>query len=157
MGITVRDLAGIDRAITGIKVRDGSLLRTILRVKVVDADGTTLRTVATFSPPMTASASPSSVEAYAFSASPATINGGPVTVTPSGGTAPYAYSWSVLSYDAPSPPTFSNATSAATLIVQAGVPDGEAYSATVSCTVTDAFGQTAAASVSALFANNSFN
>lgn len=155
MGITVRDAGGVNRTITGIKVLDGTLLRTIFRVKVVDTDGTTIRTVATFSPPMTASASPSSISGSATSLLPTTVTTNATTVTPSGGTGPYTYAWSVAAYDAAVAPTFSTPTSATTAVSQSGVEDGGLYGATVICTVTDAFGQTAIATVTALFSNNS--
>lgn len=153
MAITVRDALGVTRSITGMKVLDGTLLRSVFRVKVVDTDGTTIRTVATFSPPMTAAASPVSVSGTADSASPVPVTTNAVTVTPSGGTGPYTYAHSVLSYLGGGTLSFSNAASATTTVTLTSVPPGDSEIATLRCTVTDAFGQTATADYDATFTN----
>jgi hypothetical protein len=155
MGIIARDAGGVNRTITSMKVLDGTLLRTVFRVKV--QDGATLRTVATFSPAMTASASPISVTGEGSNPLPITITTNATTVTPAGGTSPYTYAWTVVSYDAGAVPVVNSPTSASTTFRQSMVGPSDFYSAVFRCTVTDGFGQTATADVDATFTNSDFS
>lgn len=154
MGITALDAGGVSRTITTMKVLDGSTLRTIFRAKVMDADGTTLRTVATFSPAMTASAFPIAIDGTAASSSSVPVTTNAVTITPSGGTAPYTYAHSVLAYAGGGAIGFSNISSANTTVTLVNVAPSDSEIATLRCTVTDAFGQTATADYDATFTNS---
>lgn len=129
--------------------------------------GGTWRTVANFSPATPAppgggtsggggggslalSVSPTSLTVFGRFSS---LTSGSITVTPSGGLAPYTYAWSILGADAPSSltaPTF------ATTAINCIVPSEEvAYATTIQCVVTDSLGVTATSeSVTATFMQN---
>lgn len=76
-----------------------------------------------------------------------TVTTEPATATPSGGLAPYTYSWSRISgtYGTPNNPA------SATTTFYARIPPGTIQTATFRCTVTDSLGSTATADVSATF------
>ncbi len=150
MTITIIDAGSVSRTVAAMKVLDGSTLRTIFRAKVMDADGTTLRTVATFSPAMTASTSPSFID---VSAPSSTMTTPPCTVTPVGGTAPYTYSCVVTFFDGFASPVVNSPTSATTTFTQSSVVSGDVAQTTFTWTVTDAFGLTTTATVNANFSN----
>ena len=85
---------------------------------------------------MTASASPTSLYKSTLTSSATTGN---TTVTPSGGTSPYTYSWALLSGDSM---TINSPTSATTSFTNGGLGVGDSYSGTFRCTVTDSTGGT---------------
>lgn len=70
-----------------------------------------------------------------------------VTITPSGGLAPYAYAWSIIGYD-PGPTYALTAPSFATTSASASIPSSQVtYTATLQCVATDSLGVTATSDV----------
>ena len=76
------------------QVRIGNAWRTVTRAQAYI--GGAWRTIATFTPPLTLSLSATSVSGFSFGGTVFTNN---VTVTPSGGQAPYTYAWVLSSGD----------------------------------------------------------
>lgn len=150
----VMDAGNVLRTITRCRAVDPSgIVRTIKRRKVVDTDGTTIRTVATYSPAMTVSASPSSASGIVSSGSPATVITDTVTMIPTGGTGPYTYAWTNLVNGGGTASSASPANSASAVFVKPAVDPGVAIDDTLRGTVTDALGQTATVDVLASFLN----
>ena len=147
MAVTIRDASGTNRTITKCFVQDaGGITRTIKTIKVYD--GATWRTVATFVEPISLSLSDEYVLAIAGSA---TITSKIVTATPTGGTAPFTYLWTLVSHSGGVAPTINTPTTASTTFTKTGVaPDA---SATFRCTVTSATGGSASAEVLVAFTN----
>lgn len=150
MTLIVRDGDAIARTITAIQVRDGgNVARDISEIRVRDSNNVS-RLVFTTASPLTASASPEAVGGVAYGDGNVTTNA--TTVTPAGGTAPYTYAWTVVSYtNGSGPPVANSPTAAITTITQTGVIEDD--SAVLRCTVTDDNGATATADVSAFFIN----
>lgn len=149
--IRIRDAGGTLRTVAQLRMRDAAgTLRTITRVRVRDQNNV-LRIV--YDPAgassLSASASPSIV--HGTSMGSGTVSTNNTTVTPTGGTAPYTYAWTVIEYDNGVSPTIAGPTSATTGFTQTSVGPGEFYSATFRCTVTDAATNTATADVQAGF------
>jgi hypothetical protein len=118
-------------------VRVGGAWKAIASAQVYT--GGAWKAIPGFAPAMTASISPSEAVGYIFGTGTATSNN--VTCSPSGGTAPYSYSWVMVSGGAaPTNPT--SATTAFSQSLAYETATGEA-----SCTITDANGTTANASV----------
>lgn len=95
---------------------------------------------------LSASASPPAVSKTQGSFGPGalTLTSNTTTVTPAGGVAPFTYAWAYLSGDTGVNPT---AASSATSAFSGSIAVGEVKSTTFRCTVTDANGATATASV----------
>lgn len=142
MAIRVVDAGSVLRTATSLKVQDGGTLRRILRVKAMDATST-LRTVATFVPPLTAT-----VTTDGGSTVPIGIGGNLYQIiywayaTPAGGLGPYTYSWAAISggggWSITDATSASSAFSTTTAIYAPAV---------FRVTVTDAIGQTATADI----------
>lgn len=147
MAFQVQD-AGTLRTITGMIVRQGGVNRQILTVRVMH-DGV-LRTVAQFSDPLSASASPVAVSGNIASefADPVITNS--ATASPAGGRSPFTYQWVRISGNTA---LATNSTSATTAF-SATVPPGEFRSAVFQVTITDAAGQSDTAQVTATFIND---
>jgi hypothetical protein len=137
---------GALRTISRLSVRVGGRLRQLRTLKVMH-DGE-LRLVANFAPPLSVSVSPNFVSGAAFPLKPQAqvVTTGYATATPSGGRAPYTYSWS--GSDANSP------TRASTSFTRT-VPAESEIEETHTVTVTDSMGTSASASVTAIFSNHS--
>lgn len=153
MGVRIRDGAGNARSVTGIKVRDaGGVLRTVQMARVRDGSGT-LRTVFT-----AMSAAPSAPNVYgtagSFGPGGVFVQSSPVTVTVSGGVAPFTYAWT---RDSGSATINATLPAAATTRFSATVPYDSEVSANFVCTVTDANGATATASVLATLTHVGLN
>jgi len=149
----IRDATNTARTITAVQVRDATNTpRTISEIWVRDSNNVP-RLVFSIAPPMTASASPETVFGFSNGSGVATTDA--TTVTPSGGTAPYTYSWTVLSFDNATPPTADTPNAATTTFTQTGIGIGESYSATWQCEVTDSSPSpyTAVANVSSFWAD----
>lgn len=156
MALRFLDTGSVQRAITKLRSQDGSNLRTIKRLQFMD--GATLRTVAAFAPAMTVSASPVEVFGTGSSSGSITVTTSTTLVTPSGGVAPYRYSWSVLGDDNPIGSVVATAPSSAiTAFSMTNVEPSAFYTATVLCTVTDFSGQSANVTVTAYFNNENFS
>lgn len=152
-GIKLRDAGGALRTLSRIRLRDaGGTLRTITRVRMRDATNT-LRIVYDSTGASTFSASPSAGLVTAQDVGTATTN--TVTVTPSGGTAPYTYAWTLLESDGAVEPTATAPASATTAFVQTSMSPGNIYSSEWRCTVTDSStpALTATCDVTARFAD----
>lgn len=140
-----------------MRVRDGGAWREIDSGRVyvggawkrlVEARayvGGAWKTVATFTPPLSASVSPSTATATTTGGGTITTNS--VTVTPSGGQAPYTYAWSRIVGTRSSVTASTSATTAfrCTLATEDEVADEWR------CTVTDNFGSTATVDVLTTF------
>lgn len=143
------DAGSVLRTITRLGVWDGSRLIPMKALKLLD--GATLRTIATFAPALTLSASPASASGIAASNSPINVTTNSVTAVPTGGTGPFTYAWTVVSFTGPSSPFVTSVTSAATTFRQNTMTPDTTASAVFRCTVTDAFGLTATVDVPADF------
>jgi hypothetical protein len=139
--LSVKDGSGTLRPLKTLKLMDtGGTVRFMKTLKVKDAGGT-LRLVQTFAPPMTAAMDTGTVHG---SGRTSAVRSGAATLTPTGGLAPYTYSWVVGTGSA----SIDHATMATTTFVESGLGTGEERFSTAACTVTDAALQTASASVS---------
>lgn len=145
MTLKIMDAGGVLRTVSSLKIKDGSILRNILRIKVMDADGVTLRTVATFaselSPTISASQSstlidfgPPAVYAVQYDA----------TASPGGGLGPYSYSWAIVSGSGWS------IIGAGTATAQIAGSSDSITAGTARVTITDSAGQTATADLALL-------
>lgn len=135
MTTIIRDSAGTARTITAIQVRDASNTPQDISELWVRDSNNVPRLVFSVAPPMTAAAAPSTVSGFTLGTGLATT--GNTTVTPTGGTAPYSYAWSLISYDNSTPPTAGSPTAATTNFTQTNIGIGQDFSATWRCTVTD--------------------
>lgn len=147
MAMTILD-AGASRTITTGWVRQAGVLRRLQKVQVMD--GGTLRTVATFAPPLSASASPGSVSGTSSGSGPTDTTTSATTASPTGGLGPYTYSWTRISGE---PTAAVNSPTMATTTFTATITPGTQV-ATFEVTITDAFGQTDTATVTAIFEND---
>lgn len=115
------------------EVRVGGAWRTVTRAEAYI--GGAWVTIATFLPPVTLSLSTTLVTGFAFGG---TVYTGNVTVTPSGGQAPYTYAWSRVSGSG----TVANAAAATTNFYD-NPGAGNSTDGIFVCTVTDALGNVA--------------
>lgn len=136
MPLKVLDTGNILRTITSLKIWDGGALRPLRTLKVLGTDGVSLVTVAGFAPPLSLEQPYGAV--YVSGAS-AQLASGPIQATPSGGVAPYTYSWGIVSGAC----TFTAPTSSVTSVNSPTLGAGDIANATVRCTCTDDAGQTA--------------
>lgn len=147
MTIKVRS-GGVNRTATSIKIKVSGVLRTVRSIRVMS--GGVLRTAYIGTSALSASASPSELSGLNSNfpdPGPATTQS--TTVTPSGGVAPFTYSWALIS-SADGTPAADNPSFATTTFTQSlGV--GQTNIATFRCTVTDSLGATATADVTANF------
>jgi hypothetical protein len=134
MTIKIKDAAGVLQTITGGKIRDGATLRQLQTIKLWD--GTTMRTVAQFVPPLSVTASPIGADAIGTTS---TLTTNSVTAVPGGGLAPYTYVWTRTSGTA----TANTPAIASTTFTETGMAAEEDRSNTFTCTVSDSSGQTA--------------
>lgn len=136
-GVNLRDSTA-DRTLTEIRVRDvGGTDRVIVQGRVIGPDGQDRvfwdpAGVVSFS----VNASPSFVSGITFGTGVATTSS--TTANATGGTAPYHYAWTLVSYDHPTtPPGALSASSATTAFRQSNIGIGTDYSATFRVTATD--------------------
>lgn len=150
--IRMRDAGGTLRTITQLRMRDaGGTLRTISRVRMRDASNT-LRIVYDPSGASSLTATPDFFHRNGTTFGTGTATTSVVTVTASGGTAPYTYAWSRLSYDHPTTaPTATVPAGAATAFVQTNIGLTEEYTSEWRCTVTDSLAATATCDVTGNF------
>lgn len=143
MTIKVRD-AGTLRTITSMKVRQAGITRTIRTAKVYD--GSTLRTVAIFADPLSVTSPGGTVTGNS-----STLTTENVTATPSGGFAPYTYSWALTTNGGGTASTTSASTSATTTFTKTNLTPEADVTDEWTVTVTDALGSTAQAVVPVTF------
>lgn len=151
MALKLLDAGSVLRTITRLGVWDGSRLIPMKALKLLDADGTTLRTIATFAPALTLAASPAGAFGTAASDVSVNVTTNSVTAIPTGGTGPFTYAWTVVSYTAATSPVITSATNASTTFRQDSMAPDTTASAVFRCTVTDAFGLQATVDVPADF------
>ena len=149
MTLLVRDGGNVQREINAIQVRDGTnTTRDINAVYVRDSNNVS-RLVFSTASTLTVSIAPQPVAGYEFATGVVTTDA--AVATPSGGTAPYTYLWTLISYTNPTMPAINAATSASSDFTQTGVVTYD--EAVFRCTVTDALAFTAYDEVTAFFQN----
>lgn len=131
-------VSGALKTITGGKVQIGGVLKAMTRLAYYD--GAAVRDLQVFTSPLSASASPTVVAGTITRTGTSTSDA--TTVTPSGGRAPYSYSWAKVSGQG----DILSPTSATTRFQTA--------SGVFRCTVTDTLGATASADVEAYFVSH---
>lgn len=112
-----------------------------------------LETVAVFADLLTVSVEPTQVLGFGISPSSTTVFTGSTTATPTGGLGPYTYAWTLVSSSGGVTPVATQPNFATTAFAKPSVPAFSVFSAVFRCTVTDSFGSTATADVSATFEN----
>ena len=122
-------------------VKIAGVVRQLRSVKMMV--GGTLRTVATFTPPLTASASPPYAEGAETDFKPKQVQSNPVTCATVGGAAPFTYAWTIIAGDTSI--SIGGATSATAIFFKALY--NSLTTATARCIVTDAYGTTASCTV----------
>lgn len=141
-----------DRTISEIRVIDeGSVDRVISEIRIIDQNGVDRVVYPDGPPPGTLSLSiePPNVDGFSFAS---TVTTNPATATPTGGTGPYTYSWTIVAYtSASAPPNINAGLSATTTFTQSGVSPAMPETATFRCTVTDSVAATASADCDAIF------
>ncbi len=131
MTLKFKDDGGTDRTITAIQfMDDGGTDRTIERIKL----GT--KVIFSITPDISVVLSLDSVGADAGGTGVATTV--TVTATPSGGTAPYTYLWTLEDIVGSGSPTIDSTTTAATSFSITGIATDEFCTATARCTAKDA-------------------
>lgn len=132
----IRDGGNVSRTITDLYIRDANNVSRRIRELYIRDGTNTSRLVFSSAALLTASAAPESLYGSTLGTGTATTDA--TTVTPSGGTGPYTYAWTVVSYDNPSAAPTATAPAAATsAFTQTSIGIAEAYNATWRCTVTD--------------------
>lgn len=145
MTIKVKDDTGTLRTITRGSVMVDGVLRPLKSVKVKDNTGT-LRTV--FSGLKASSNFPSF---SAFGTTEPVISSPVCIVTPTGGTGPYTYAWTVAATDGNGTPVAVSPTSSTTTFQATGLFDFIPHEVTFRCTVTDSGGVTGSVDVLVTF------
>jgi hypothetical protein len=140
---------GVEKGAERMEVTVGNAQKRVVRVEAWN--GSAWKVAQSFAPPISLSASPSSLNAVANSASVVAVVSDPTTAIVTGGTPPYTYLWAQTEGPAASIYSPTNAT---TRFAMALGP-GSAESAQFRCTVTDKNGLTAQALVFATFSNTS--
>lgn len=92
-----------------------------------------------------------------FSSVENTTVSGSVGAVPSGGLAPFSYTWSVFTFSAGATPTLTAPSSATTTVIQTGVAPEALETATLQVVVNDSAGQTATGTVDVSFTHISFS
>lgn len=140
MTVKVRTAAGL-KTVAALKVRTGAGLKSIVTGKVRASDGLKTFFSSGGSGAFTVSALPLVAFGGASSGLAVTVMTEYVSVTVTGGTAPYSYAWDQVGATAETW-TIESIGSANTRFACSGVADGDSYIATFKCTVTDANGST---------------
>jgi hypothetical protein len=152
-GMRVTDSTSADRLVTAFKMIDaGSVDRTITVGRIIGPDGVDrvfYDTAGTSS--FAASASPASVNGHG-NGSATTAN---VTITPTGGTAPYFHAWTLISHSNATNPTIGSAAAATTSFTQTNIGAGEVDTATFRDTITDSAGNSTTVNVNTTFFDTS--
>lgn len=129
MTILFKDDGGVNRTISEVLfLDDGAVDRTISEIRFG------AHVVYSTAPDLSVVVSPDTIGADAGLSGSATT--GSVTATPSGGTAPYAFLWSLEDVIGGTINITSPAAATTTFSVS-GIPSGDFWSATARCTATD--------------------
>lgn len=137
--IAVDSASAATTTFTGTSLASGTTYSAVFRCTVTDnvaATKTVDVNVEIIRAAFSASASPTSLYKSTLTSSATTSS---TTVTPSGGTAPYTYSWAKVSGDTV---TITSPTAASTTFSKTGMVAGDTFSGTYRCTVTDSTGGT---------------
>lgn len=145
--------AGAWRSLTRAELYIGGKWRTVTRAEYWN--GSSWKQAASFVPPLSVAVSPATASGSAMplKPQPQVVSTGALTATPSGGKAPFAYSWSIISHTG-SLPSLGNSAVAST-IATATVAANTDQTAIAQVTVTDALGSTASATGTFSFSNHS--
>lgn len=113
-------------------------------------DGTAWRTIGSFIQSLTVSVNPPTAVGFASPSKPitTTVQTGPVTAMPSGGLAPFSYSWVASAGVTIGNPTVANT------YFQKTVASGQTDFGSATVTVADSAGQTASHAIQLEFTNN---
>ena len=154
VGLTIRDGTNTPRVISKLMIRDGTNTPREISAIYARDENNIPRLIYNPSGSLTLSVALSDDEVQGTSSGTGTATTAPaVTATPSGGTAPYTYAWTLDSYSASVPPTANSLTSATTTFTQTSMDPGGIYTSAFRITVTDANSVTAFNIVSANFAD----
>jgi hypothetical protein len=149
MQTQILDGAGVDRTLAALHIIDGGGVdRVIQRLSVIGPDGQD-RLIYSTAPALSVSVSPAIVVGSGFGTGIITTD--VCIATPVGGTGPYTYAWTLISYTGAPPPTALSPASATSRFRQTGVGPGQDESAVFRVTVTDSTLATAVADVTAIF------
>lgn len=149
MTLHIRDAAGASHVVDGVFFRDADGdLQTIDAIRVRDTGGVS-RLIYSTAPDLTLICAPDNVIGGTFGSGTATTDES--VATPTGGTAPYTYAWTLISYTAGVPPTIDSPSADTTTFTQTGIGPGDGFFAVFRCTVTDDDSNTATADVGATF------
>lgn len=143
LGLFIRDAGNVAREISELVIRDASNTpRTISELWIRDTNNTP-RLV--FNPSGSASlaASPSPVTVSGSTSGSGTVSTDTTTATATGGTPPYTYAWTLVSYSSGTPPTATSPTGVTTAFTQTSLDPGAVETAEWKVTVTDDDGNTA--------------
>ena len=127
------NVGGTLKPVVSAKVNVGGTLKTVVRAKHNVAGA--IKTGDTFTLPLSAIASPGTVNGFSASA---TVTTNTTTATPTGGLGPYTYSWARITGSG----SITAATSATTAFYATLSPESTS-SGTFRCTATDSLGSTA--------------
>lgn len=141
--------AGTLRTISSGQVKVAGVMRPLRFIKVMD--GGSLRTVATFVAPLSASTSDTS--GFGNGTEGATVITSTASAVVSGGLAPFTYAWALLTNGGGTASTATAPASATTAFSKSGMPGEAFYQDTWRVTVTDSLGSTATADLTATFVN----
>jgi len=137
-------ISGAWKELSSGKVRVGNAWKTVTQGKIYV--GGAWKDLLGFTPALSLSASPSTaIGSATYGFGPAVTNS--VTVTPTGGLAPYTYSWARVSGTIGS----AGSPTAATTVFGGDPNPDYVASSTFRCTCTDSLGNTATADVGATF------
>lgn len=151
-GLIIRDGTNTPRTVTELIIQDATdTARTITELWMRDASNTP-RLIYSTTAALSVAVNNNPVSGVTSGTGTAVSNS--TTATPTGGTAPYTYAWTLISHNHPTtPPTIGSPAAAATTFTQSGIGSGASYAATFRCTVTDANGNTASTDVSAIWSD----
>jgi hypothetical protein len=153
MGMKVRK-GGVWRDIVSAKVFESGVWRELVQIKVFKSSS--WRTVANFTTPaggggggggvVSVTISPTSISAHTEDNLAAPT--GSLTATPSGGLAPYIYSWALVSVTSPATGVLINKPTLASTTATVLFSTYGLATVTLRCTVTDSLGSVGTATVS---------
>lgn len=152
-GFQVTDSGSIDRAIMAFKMIDAaSVDRTIVEGRLIGPDGVDRVFYDTAG---TASFSASPDHSHRFGTGNGSATSNAVVITATGGTAPYSYAWTIITYTNGTSPTVGSPASATTTFTQTNLAAGDVDTATFRCTVTDSASNSTTVDVDASFVDTS--
>lgn len=132
MVIRLKDSSGTLRTVGRVRVMDNNgVLRNISRIRVKDDTGT-LRTV------FTSLSVNSNVNDIYLTGTSTTLISGTVSLSVSGGTAPYTYVWTSAISSGTGLISFTNASGVSTQVRASGLVSGDSLLGSITCIIIDA-------------------